>query len=149
NIRTLRKALGQTPSGSQYIETVPRHGYRFVATVRQAFPGEPDLIIERPSRSAVPALEEGANSDPSHAAGDRAAPHTVTPPATARTKTNFRKRMTWLFVAVCLVALVAGAIFRLGPARPKQPQPGAPRTIAVLPFNPISVQGHDEYLELG
>jgi DNA-binding winged helix-turn-helix (wHTH) protein/TolB-like protein/Flp pilus assembly protein TadD len=149
NIRTLRKALGQTPSGSQYIETVPKHGYRFVATVRQAFPGEPDLITGRPSRSTVPALEEGANSDPGHAAGDRAAPHIVTPPATARTKMDFRKRMTWLFVAVCLSALVAGAIFRLSPARPKQPQTGPPRTIAVLPFNPISAQGHNEYLELG
>src|SRR5215472_13807281 len=86
NIRTLRKALGQCPSGNQYIETVPKHGYRFVATVRRAFPGEPDLVTERPSRPTVPALEERANSDPGHAAGDRAAPHTVTPPATARTK---------------------------------------------------------------
>src|SRR4051794_23669632 len=31
NIFTLRKALGQNGSGTQYIETIPRHGYRFVA----------------------------------------------------------------------------------------------------------------------
>src|SRR5687767_2684897 len=31
-ISTLRKALGE--SGSRWIETLPKHGYRFVATVR-------------------------------------------------------------------------------------------------------------------
>src|SRR5690242_14272928 len=30
NISLLRKALGETPGGVQFIETVPRRGYRFV-----------------------------------------------------------------------------------------------------------------------
>ena len=34
NVFTLRKALGDHRSDSRYIETVPRRGYRFVATVR-------------------------------------------------------------------------------------------------------------------
>jgi len=34
NIATLRKALGDGPSDHQYIETVPKRGYRFVANVR-------------------------------------------------------------------------------------------------------------------
>lgn len=34
NVFTVRKALGQTPSGRQYIETVPRHGYRFIEPVQ-------------------------------------------------------------------------------------------------------------------
>ena len=34
-ISTLRKALGENGSGSRYIETVPRRGYRFVAEVRE------------------------------------------------------------------------------------------------------------------
>src|SRR6266478_2948129 len=33
NISALRKALGETPGGQQYIETVPKRGYRFVAPV--------------------------------------------------------------------------------------------------------------------
>lgn len=33
NIFTLRKALGDSPNGHQYIETVPKRGYRFVAPV--------------------------------------------------------------------------------------------------------------------
>jgi DNA-binding winged helix-turn-helix (wHTH) protein/TolB-like protein/Tfp pilus assembly protein PilF len=31
----LRKTLGQTPDGHPYIETVPRHGYRFAADVQE------------------------------------------------------------------------------------------------------------------
>jgi Tol biopolymer transport system component/DNA-binding winged helix-turn-helix (wHTH) protein len=34
NVFTLRKALGQTHTGNQFIETVPKHGYRFVADVK-------------------------------------------------------------------------------------------------------------------
>jgi DNA-binding winged helix-turn-helix (wHTH) protein/tetratricopeptide (TPR) repeat protein len=33
NISALRKVLGETPEGGQYIETVPKLGYRFVAPV--------------------------------------------------------------------------------------------------------------------
>src|SRR5579864_1641686 len=35
NISALRKVLGETPSGQQYIETVPKRGYRFVAPVKE------------------------------------------------------------------------------------------------------------------
>lgn len=34
NIFTLRKALGDSPDGHEYIETVPKRGYRFVAPMR-------------------------------------------------------------------------------------------------------------------
>src|ERR1700730_11615043 len=35
NISALRKVLGEAPGGQQYIETVPKRGYRFVAPVTQ------------------------------------------------------------------------------------------------------------------
>jgi serine/threonine protein kinase/DNA-binding winged helix-turn-helix (wHTH) protein len=34
-ISTIRKALGERPDGGQYIETVPKRGYRFVVKVRK------------------------------------------------------------------------------------------------------------------
>src|SRR5690242_10054801 len=34
NISVLRKVLGSGPDGAPYIETVPRRGYRFTASVR-------------------------------------------------------------------------------------------------------------------
>src|SRR6266446_4545054 len=36
NIFTLRKALGDGTNGREYIETVPKRGYRFVAPVKVA-----------------------------------------------------------------------------------------------------------------
>lgn len=35
NISLLRKALGESPGGVQFIETVPRRGYRFVAPINE------------------------------------------------------------------------------------------------------------------
>src|SRR4026209_1172989 len=35
NISLLRKALGESPGGVQFIETVPRRGYRFVAAISE------------------------------------------------------------------------------------------------------------------
>ena len=35
NISTLRKALGKNSENGQYIETIPRRGYRFVASIRE------------------------------------------------------------------------------------------------------------------
>jgi DNA-binding winged helix-turn-helix (wHTH) protein/TolB-like protein/Tfp pilus assembly protein PilF len=37
NISLLRKALGESPGGVQFIETVPRRGYRFVADTNQSW----------------------------------------------------------------------------------------------------------------
>ena len=47
-ISTLRKALGE--SGSRWIETLPKHGYRFVATVRDVQP-EAEAPVERSHRN--------------------------------------------------------------------------------------------------
>src|SRR5215471_2313833 len=83
NIRTLRKALGPSPSGSQYIETIPKHGYRFVAAVRQLVPGEPDLIIERQPRSPAVPDDEDKISNLDGEANTQATPHVTGAPATA------------------------------------------------------------------
>src|SRR5215470_4084201 len=45
NISLLRKALDDTPNGHEYIKTVPRRGYRFVAELRQV--SEDDLPNDR------------------------------------------------------------------------------------------------------
>src|SRR5918999_414024 len=44
NISLLRKTLGERPGGGQYIETVPRRGYRFVANVSQKWDDDSNLI---------------------------------------------------------------------------------------------------------
>src|SRR5947208_16247474 len=39
NISLLRKALGENGAAPQFIETIPKRGYRFIATVREAAGG--------------------------------------------------------------------------------------------------------------
>src|SRR5437870_842215 len=57
NISALRKALGEGPGGQQYVETVPKRGYRFVAPVTE-HRGE-----SRPSpRVQTPEIEQQAPS---------------------------------------------------------------------------------------
>ena len=50
NVSVLRKALGERATGQQYIETVPRVGYRFAAPV------EPIAAEAQRSASASPAV---------------------------------------------------------------------------------------------
>src|SRR5205814_2345631 len=54
NIYTLRKALG----GADYIETVPRRGYRFAAEIREWEEGPAELLVKESTRSSIIIEEE-------------------------------------------------------------------------------------------
>jgi DNA-binding winged helix-turn-helix (wHTH) protein/uncharacterized protein HemY len=62
NISALRKALGQS-NGDQYVETVPKRGYRFVADVRELQLEAGDLLVHKRSRSRI-VINELATSIP-------------------------------------------------------------------------------------
>src|SRR5438874_7650803 len=47
HIWTLRKTLGENPTGNEYIETVPKRGYRFMAEVRDLGHESFELVAER------------------------------------------------------------------------------------------------------
>src|SRR5262245_37484019 len=51
NISVLRKALGQDDGGQQFIETVPKRGYRFTASVREIVDEAQGVIRDKSSRS--------------------------------------------------------------------------------------------------
>jgi DNA-binding winged helix-turn-helix (wHTH) protein/tetratricopeptide (TPR) repeat protein len=55
HVYTLRKALGDRPDGTPYIETVPRRGYRLNADVRQA---AADHAVSAPSPAPVVTFTE-------------------------------------------------------------------------------------------
>ena len=59
NIWALRKALGDDDShGHRYIETVPKRGYRFVASVREVVLDDPALLIQRRVRARIVTVEQ-------------------------------------------------------------------------------------------
>lgn len=47
HISMLRKALGKGPEGEEFIETLPKRGYRFVASVKRSEPRGSDRGVER------------------------------------------------------------------------------------------------------
>ena len=162
-ISSLRRALGDEPAGSRYIQTVARRGFRFVAPVTALPP-----VDAVPLPTAAPALRpEGFRRD--IAAHDIAA-HDTAPPGIAQpdsaSPTHARRRLT-LGLAAAAVALAAGAMAWLrgaaptAPATPATPAtmppisqvplaPGTARaTVAVLPFKPLALESRDELLEVG
>src|SRR5262245_33607415 len=63
NIYLLRKTLGEGANGQNYIETVPRRGYRFVGEVRQLQPEASDLILAERTRVQVVIEEQEGETE--------------------------------------------------------------------------------------
>jgi DNA-binding winged helix-turn-helix (wHTH) protein/TolB-like protein/Flp pilus assembly protein TadD len=122
-ISALRRALGASADapGQEYIETVPRLGYRFIAEVREV---DGDAAGEEPSEESVPAAVPAA--------------------AAAR----WRTKPTLLAAAAPALALLALALYRLGnPSRTPAVYPGA-RTLAVLPLRNLRPGRDTDFLSL-
>src|SRR5262245_22282336 len=64
NISQLRKALGDGENGQRFIETAPKRGYRFVASVKKVVNEHAELMIqEQPgSDSAASEVEQATNA---------------------------------------------------------------------------------------
>ena len=122
NISLLRKALGDNPQAHNYIETVPKRGYRFVAEVRVSAPG--DATEQQPSEGVSETVPT-----PGHAA----------------------RSWRWV-LATCVVLLSLGFSYfwnrRTVPPASVVP-PLAFTSLAVLPFKPLTAESHDEALGLG
>lgn len=71
NIFTLRKVLSPEKSGEQYIETVPKHGYRFHAPVEGVSSRE---YWRKPARPRFPPGGEGSEASDANQGGDVGAP---------------------------------------------------------------------------
>src|SRR6185436_12329358 len=62
NISAVRRALGETAAQTRFVVTIPGHGYRFVANVREAPSKVLGLVIERETFARVSVEEEPARS---------------------------------------------------------------------------------------
>ncbi len=91
NVSVLRKALGEKATGQQYIETVPRVGYRFVAPVEVT-----ELV---PATSSPSASTAGQEVDADQAA------------ATASPRARGRRTVLALFAVATAIAGVAASFF--------------------------------------
>ncbi|HTQ58100.1 MAG TPA: winged helix-turn-helix domain-containing protein [Bryobacteraceae bacterium] len=120
NVSAVRKALGEIPGEHRYIATVPGRGYRFVGDVRLVAP-ETEVTLERRTMAEVVVEEEEHDE-------------------TARAW-RLSRRQT-MVAAALLAAIVLGiAGWRFW--RNATADVTATRSIAVLPFQPLSGQGEN------
>ena len=145
NISVLRKVLGRDSSGRDYIETVPKLGYRFVATVTlpeirttevwekhtisQTITVQDDEIIETPPAPSIDVDKAGLQ----HRLGLN------------------RISRRWTIATLLAVVLSASLLARFFLHRTSASESSAPiRSIAVLPFKNIdSSPPEDEHEGLG
>jgi len=139
-IHTLRKALGYDPRKSQYIETVAKCGYRFVAEVRKA--NEQEDASEA-SIAFLPVNDLKRSSFQEQIA------------ASAATRGGERdpRRLMVFGAGVIVIAFAATFLFVWRSNHPPKATAAAlpvpVRSIAVLPFRVLSNDKGDEYLSLG
>jgi TolB-like protein/DNA-binding winged helix-turn-helix (wHTH) protein/tetratricopeptide (TPR) repeat protein len=131
-VSQLRKLLGDVDSPPRYIATVPRKGYRLVATVRPL-----ESSADTAMRSAEPAPPvEPAPSAPSASA----------PPASAQAGIPKSTR-AWVFWGTGIVICCAAALAFWGKKLPiGAPATAAANSIAVLPFVDMTADKSDQSL---
>ena len=129
-VSQLRKLLGDVESPPRYIATVPRKGYRLVATVR---PMEaPADTAPRSAESAPP-----AEAEPSAAAAPPAPAHAAAP----------KRTRTWIFWGTGIFVCCAAALAFWGKKLPLlAPATAAANSIAVLPFVDMTADKSDQSL---
>jgi DNA-binding winged helix-turn-helix (wHTH) protein/TolB-like protein/Tfp pilus assembly protein PilF len=139
-ISNLRRALGQNAETAEYIETVPRVGYRFVADVRETYEEPAPLIIEKRTLSRT-VIEEESQPEPS--------PVSVDLPVTRSLPGNRLRTQLLTVAALSLFALIGSGLIRnFRDTKGSANSTAQIRSIAVLPLKSFGQKDEDEELRL-
>jgi TolB-like protein/DNA-binding winged helix-turn-helix (wHTH) protein/Flp pilus assembly protein TadD len=129
-ILEIRRALGDRAENPEFIETLPKRGYRFVAPVEDVRPAEqPKLPISLGTEKTV---------EPAAASSEQ--------------ESSFRKRRLWKLALLPILAgvMAAGIVRHFKPSRNKLNAPQLNNTsIAVLPFADMSAAKDEQYFSDG
>jgi TolB-like protein/DNA-binding winged helix-turn-helix (wHTH) protein/cytochrome c-type biogenesis protein CcmH/NrfG len=133
-IRRLRDALNDSAEEPRYIETLPRHGYRFIAPVEPLLAAQ-NAVVSRPvSGDCAVAVQEAATFDGPAAASDAG--------RAERINTIWRA----LIAASAVLLLLSGISFAQWRSKvyAKRLTPQI-RAVAVLPFANLSSNASEQY----
>ncbi len=134
NISVLRKILNNGQE-EQYIETLPRRGYRFTAAVRETVDGADDIIVERHAKLRVTTEEEVAETEPEYE-------------LLVQPKSLVGRRLMVFALAIIILVATAVTIYLWVSGWAKRPTSNAPpKSMAVLPFKHFT--NDDEQLGVG
>jgi DNA-binding winged helix-turn-helix (wHTH) protein/TolB-like protein/Flp pilus assembly protein TadD len=134
------------PAPPEYIETVPRLGYRFVSEVREV---DEDAAGSRRSGGAEVVGSEPARMRivPNEERGKTELPHEP-PPAAVPTTARWRTKPVLLGAAAAALAIPVLALYRFGsPSRLSASHAGTP-TLAVLPLRNLRPGPETDFLSL-
>lgn len=149
NVYLLRKALG---NDQNYIETVPKHGYRFAAEVR-ARPGADGevLVVEKRTVTHTITEEEAQVGDDPATATGRPTLGPVVAGSASRRRVGPAAPLALALLCLSVVAALALLVRPSATSGTGRGTEAAPlRKIAVLPFKTLGGEGgDDEYLGLG
>ncbi len=153
NVSALRKALGEQASAPQYIETIPKRGYRFIGNVTALSVTEEEMI----ARPTVPPIQEIPPSEVKATAADeyRPAADPETPlaekslPDAAGRRMTLRSRLMMISALLIVVALATGAYLLWRASQLRNTKVSGSRTIAVLPFKTLTTNDADQAMGIG
>jgi DNA-binding winged helix-turn-helix (wHTH) protein/TolB-like protein/Tfp pilus assembly protein PilF len=144
HISMLRRALEEGPGRSEYIETVPKLGYRFAAPVREVpGNGDGDLLLQRHTRTHIVIHEQEE---------EELAESEVPEERELRRENGWWRQKSARVRRRILVGGVAGAsVLALGGFLVPRPTkilftPKQPRTLAVLPFRNLKQDAESQFL---
>lgn len=132
NIFTLRRVLGEGQGGQQYIETIPKRGYCFIAPVKALPAGSPGLILEENTVSNFVIEDEESIDFDSLSKGGAVSARRLQAAATAENPWQAiptaikRKRGRRMLVPVGAVVLLAIAGFGLYKLAARKQKSGTP-----------------------
>lgn len=154
NISTLRTALGERPE-DQYIETVPKRGYRFVARVREVDENAEREWSEQFKSSIAEGREEHSLTSEGAGEAQRIAQQKTLvvgesdpmPDRRATWRVSLRSPRDLIIVAGTILALtgLSYALFFRGGSVAHQPEI---KSLAVLPLKSVTKDPNDDYLGL-
>jgi DNA-binding winged helix-turn-helix (wHTH) protein/TolB-like protein/Tfp pilus assembly protein PilF len=142
NISLLRKALGESPSGAQFIETVPRRGYRFVAEINEAWVGVSSSDVSAETAPAQAPVSTEADTV-SHPVSPPSTP-VVSIPAASDRPAWFKRSPAFVVVAGVVVIAIVGLVYFTSWGNPSNGD--AIQSIAVLPFVDESSDPDAQYI---
>ena len=150
-ISNLRKVLGQNGDTAEYIETIPRVGYRFVAEVREVRETPAPLIVEKHTRLQTVIEEEFLEDAP--APLEKVVSHLGRSAAVSLPVVFRRHRMAAFLSIVTLVGVALGTVVYLKPGlrgtvAASNIRMRSIRSLAVLPPKVLNA-GDDPSLSLG
>lgn len=143
NVSILRKNLGTDENGKQYIETLPKRGYRFATEIRKI------SGIPRKTEAVETTQEKFVDESPVEIPTAEPTPSYVRPEALVATPQARKSFVHPVMLVLLVVALSVAAAITVSMWERKAMTVAELKSIAILPFKDIRGERDEAYLGIG